>query len=198
MRGWWLRLVLGPIRRVFTFLDDGEVIKHRKRPWEESRCWHTRGLTWTYKDKGAIVNVAGWENQMHSINLGGWELERLLLLEMWGESLEPGQDFPLHGWIRNAMSLTRCVEESCIVLMWEPRENSGNTQVTRLSDKQEDGIAKSKRESSSGEELGRELRNFLLKYWAWIGSGKSKTGQQEDSPDLEQRITFLGHMPSPL
>lgn len=171
------------------------MIDTRKRPWEESRCWYTRGLMWAYKDRGAIVNVAGWENQMYSIFLDGWELERLLLLEMRGDSLDPGQEFQLHEWIRKAISLTLRVEESCIVLMWEPRENSGNTLVTRLSDRQDNGIAESKGESSDGEESGRELRNFLLEFWACIGSGKSKTGCQEDRPDLRQRITFLGRMP---
>lgn len=96
--------------------------------------------------------------------LNGWELERLLYLEMWGDSLDPGQEFQLHGWIRKAVSLTNCVEESCTVLMWELRETSGSTQVTRIIVRQDNEIVKSKRKSRYGEELGREIKNLLSKH----------------------------------
>lgn len=43
-------------------------------------------------------------------------------------------------------------------------ETSGSTQVTRIIDRQEKAIVKSNRESSNGEKLGGERRNFLSKY----------------------------------
>lgn len=139
-----------------------------KKGWKKE---YTRGLTWTYKDKSTRVKVVGWANQMYSSILDGWEVERPPLLEMWSDILDPRQEFQLRGWIKKAVSLTCCGEKSCIVLMWELRENSGNSQVTRLSDMQDNEIIRRKLESGNGEELGRELKNLFLKYWAWNGSG---------------------------
>lgn len=123
-----------------------------------------------------IVNVAGWENQIYSSILDGWEVEMLLLLEMCVDILHPEQAFQLYGWIRRAISLTHFVEESFTVLMCELKYNSGNTQVTKLSESQDN--VQSKVECGNGEELGRELRNWLLKYLACIGSGRQIWGRE--------------------
>lgn len=65
-------LILGPIERIFTFSEDGKrEITERDLEKNESRCWYTRGLMWTYKDKGVAANVAGWGNQMDSVILDG-------------------------------------------------------------------------------------------------------------------------------
>lgn len=74
--------------------------------------------------------------------------------------------------------MTHFVEESFTVLMCELKCNSGNIQETRLSESQDNGIIQSKVECGNGEELGRKLRNCLLKYLACIGSGKQIWGRE--------------------
>lgn len=152
-----------------------EVIGYRKRSWEKSGWLYTRGLIYLKID---MDNATVWENQICSSILDGWEVEMLLLLEMWVDILHPEQARQLYGWIRRATSLTHFVEDSFTALMCELKCNSGNIQVTRLSESRDNGIIQSKAECGNGEELGRELRNCFLKYLPCIGSGRQVWGRE--------------------